>query len=82
MDQSASAKRKLFEDSNAGSKRKNQSILKFYGDALEHEENVSDPGRFICPCVKSERFFNVGKNEKKKKKKKVDTSNLWFGFFV
>ena len=50
MDQSASRKRKLFEDSNAGSKRKKESLASL-GDGLEREENVSEGERFICPCA-------------------------------
>ena len=43
MDQSASRKRNLSEDSNVGSKRKkdeaDESLVSFSGDSLERDEN-------------------------------------------
>ena len=42
MDRSVSRKRKLFEDSNAGSKRRKECLVSFSGDSLERDENVSE----------------------------------------
>ena len=40
MDQLASRKKKWVEDSTAGGKRNNESLVSFSGDDLEREENV------------------------------------------
>ena len=58
MDQSASRKWKFFEDSNAGSKRKKESLVSIYGDGLEREENVSEGEKFICPLILSCLFIS------------------------
>ena len=46
MAQSASRKRKLVEDSTAGSKRNKESLVSFSGDDLEREENVPEGEKF------------------------------------
>jgi len=50
MAQSASRKRKLVEDSTAGAKRNKESLVSFFGDDSEREENVPEGDyKFTCP---------------------------------
>ena len=49
MDLSAPRKRKSAEVS--GAKRNTESLVSFYGDDLECEENVSEGVKFTCPCA-------------------------------
>ena len=46
MDQSASRKRKLVEDSTVGAKRNKESFVSFCGDNLECGENVFEGEKF------------------------------------